>query len=158
MKAKIYLNLLVTLVVFSFVLCDKSNEITKDDESLVFSYQFVVVGRLGGYSKLTINANLTHYVSNYRELQSPEVITNSYETTVKTSKEQWNSLTKAFDLETFKKIKSGSCGACVDATDEIFSVTIDGETYSFTNGRNDVYYQQMQDFFDAVKEIITTLH
>jgi len=130
----------------------------KDDDSLVFNYQFVVGGRLGGYSNLTINSDSTHYVSSYRELQSAEVVTNRYETTVKTSKEQWDYLTKAFDLGTFKKIESGACGACVDATDEIFSVTVDGETYSFTNGKDDVYYQEMKDFFDAVKNIIDTLH
>jgi hypothetical protein len=152
--AMIVACLAVTVI---FAACGKNDDIVKNDASIEFSFQHVVGGRLGGNSNLTISAVSIHYFGSYRELQSPEVITHIFDKTVKTSKKQWDFLTKAFDLETFKKIKSGSCGACVDATDEIFSVTINGETYSFVNGKNDVHYKEMQDFFDVIKEVISTL-
>jgi hypothetical protein len=136
--------------------CRYEFELIKNDASIEFSFQYVVGGRLGGNSNLTICADSIHYFGSYREIQSPEVITHHFDMTVQTSKEQWDFLTKAFDLEAFKKIKNGPCGTCVDGTDEIFSVTINGRTYSFVNGNDDVHYKQMQDFFDAIKEVIST--
>ena len=122
----------------------------EDDESLVFSYRLVVGGRLGGDATLKINAVATHYYANYHDMQTLERLT--YQTTIKTSKEQWDYLTKMFDLETFTKIQDGPCGSCRDAVDEIFSVTIHGENYSFSNGYEDDHYKQMQDFFGTIKE------
>ena len=132
--------------------CIYEFELKKNVASIEFSFQHVVGGRLGGNSNLTICADFIHYFGSYREIQSPEVIWHHFDKTVQTSKEEWNFLTKAFDLETFKKIKNGPCGTCVDGVDEIFSVTINGKTYSFINGYNDVHFKQMQDFFDAIRE------
>jgi hypothetical protein len=149
MKVKIYFNLLITLVVILFASCAKSNEIIEDDESLIFSFH-----RGGSWiglnENLEISASAIHYSISYRELQTSE--RKSYETTVKTSNEQWDYLTNTFDLETFTKIKNGSCRSCVDGFDEIFSAIKDGKTYSFTNGDNDEHYQQMQAFFDSILE------
>jgi len=151
MKVNIYPYLMITLVVILFASCDKSNTIIEDDESLIFSVQY-----FGGWTmideKLEINANATHYSGSYHDREAMK--RKSYQTTIKTSAEQWDDLTKTFDLETFKKITDGSCRACVDGVDETFSVTIFGETYSFGNGVVDEHYQQMQGFFDSMYEQI----
>ena len=151
MKAKIYPNLVITLTVILFASCDKSNEIIKEDDSLIFS-----VHNFGGWASLdetlTINAGATHYSSSYHDREAMK--RKSYQTIIKTSDEQWDYLTKTFDLETFRKIEDGSCRACLDGVDETFSVTIDGKTYSFYNGVVDEHYQQMQEFFDSIYEQI----
>jgi len=158
MKKIIYPNLLLILVGILFLSCSSttnffSTVIIKGYESLTFGYQYVVGGRLGSNTSLKINADTTHYYKRSRVLQSPEIKTYTYETTIKTPDEQWSYLIKKFDLETFKRIRSGRCGTCVDASDEIFSVIIDGVIYSFTNGYDDWNYQEMKDFFDSVKKI-----
>ena len=144
MKMKIYPYLVITLVVILFASCDKS-----DDESLVFSVKY-----FGGWTSIDenfkINANSTYYSGSYHDRETMQ--RKSYQAKIKTSAEQWHYLTKTFDLEAFKKIKNGSCRACVDGVDETFSVTIYGETYSFYNGIVDENYQQIQDFFDAFYE------
>ena len=149
MNAKSYSYLMITLVVILFSSCDKSNEDLKNDESLNFK-----IHRLGGWigldESLTINASSTHYSIHYYDLGTSEL--KSYQTTIKTSDEFWNSLTKNFDLEAFTKIEDGSCRACVDGVDETISVTRDGKTYSFYNGVVDEHYQQMQTFFDSISK------
>ena len=135
--------------------CQKDKETIVDDESLVFSYHCVVGGRLGGNAILEINAGATHYSVNYRDIQTLENVT--YQTTAKTSKKKWDYLIKTFDLETFKKIQNGRCNVCVDGMDEIFSVTINGETHSFSNGYEDDHYKQMQEFFDTIIEQANSL-
>jgi hypothetical protein len=151
MKVKIYPHCLITFIVIIFASCDKSNKIIEDDESLIFSVQYS-----GGWTmideNLKINTNVTHYSGSYHDRESMK--RKSYQTTIKTPNELWDNLTKTFDLETFKKIKDGSCRACVDGVDETFSITINGETYSFYNGVVDENYQQMQDFFDVIYEQI----
>ena len=135
--------------IIMFVSCDKNNEITEENELLVFNFQCV-----GGWSRLNenlkINADSTHYSVSYRELSTGEQ--KSYQMTIKTSDEQWNFLTTNFDLETFKKIENGSCRACLDGYDETFSFTKVDTTYSIYNGNANEYFQQMQDFFDAIFE------
>ena len=147
MKVKICSYLIVTLVVVLFTSCDKSNEKIKDDESLVF-----IIHRFGGWigldENLKINAGATHYSISYHDLGTSEL--KSYQTTIETTDELWDYLTKTFDLETFTKIKDGSCRACLDGIDETMSVIKDGETYPFYNGVIDEHYQQMQDFFDSI--------
>ena len=147
MKVKNCSYLIITLVVVLFTSCDKSNEKIKDDESLVFN-----IHRFGGWigldENLKINAGATHYSISYHVLGTGKL--KSYQTTIKTTDELWDYLTKTFDLETFTKIKDGSCRACLDGIDETMSVTKDGETYSFYNGVVDEHYQQMQDFFDSI--------
>ena len=127
--------------------CDKRNEIIKDDDSLIFSFH-----RGGSWvgldENLTINAGATHFSISYRDLQTSE--RKSYETTVKTSIDQWNDLTKSFNLETFTKIGNGPCRACADGFDELFSVIKDGTTYTFSNGDADEHYKQMKEFFDSI--------
>ena len=144
MKMKICSYLIITLVAVLFISCDKSNEKIKDDESLVFS-----IHRSGGWTRLDenlkINAGATHYSISYYDLSTSKL--KSYQTTIKTNVELWDNLTKTFDLETFTKIKDGSCRACVDGIDETISVIKDGKTYSFYNGVVDEQYQQIQDFF-----------
>ncbi len=152
MKVKIYPYLLIlNLIVVLFSSCGKSNEKTEDDESLIFSVQY-----FGGWTmideNLKINASSTHYSISYHDRETMK--RKSFQTTTKTSEEQWVYLTKTFNLETFKKIKDGSCRACVDGVDETFIVTIDGSTYSFYNGVVDEHYQQIQDFFDKIYEQI----
>ena len=139
---------MITLVVILFTSCDKSAEID-DDESLIFSVQY-----FGGWTMideiLKINAGATHYSGSYHDREAMK--RKSFQTIIKTSDEKWEYLTKTFDLEAFKKISDGSCRACVDGVDETFSVTINGETYSFYNGVIDEHYQQIQAFFDAIDE------
>ena len=134
-----------------FASCDKSKEMIEDDESLIFSVQY-----FGGWTmideNLKINASSIHYSSSYHDREAMK--RKSYQTTIKTSEEQWNYLTRTFDLETFKKIKNGSCRACVDGVDETFSVTINGETYSFYNGVVDENYEQIQKFLNVIYEQI----
>ena len=134
-----------------FASCEKNNEIIDDDESLIFSVQY-----FGGWTmideSLKINANATHYFGSYHDRESMK--RKNYQTTIKTPNELWENLTKNFDLETFNKIKDGSCRACVDGVDETFSITIHGETFSFYNGVIDENYQQIQEFFDSIYEQI----
>jgi len=147
MKGKIYAYLIITSVVIFFTSCDKSNEKIKDDESLIFSiHRFG--GLIGLEEYLKINAGATHYSISYYDLSTNEL--KSYQTTIETTNELWDDLTKTFDLGTFTKIKDGSCRACIDGLDETISVTKDGETYSFYNGVVDEHYQQMQTFFDTI--------
>jgi len=125
------------------VSCDKDNAI-KYDDSLVFS-----IHRWGGWSGLdktmTINAESTHYsLINYI---NPD---KGYQITFNTPEQQWDSLQKAFDLETFTKIQDGGCASCLDGIDETFSVTQDGKTYSIYNGWGDENYKKMQVFFDII--------
>jgi len=147
--AAIVACLIVTTMVSG---CDKKN-VSEEDESLVFSVQYS-----GGWTmideNLKINANTTCFFSSYHDRSTMKRI--SYQTTIKTLTELWNNLTKTFKLETLKKIKDGSCRACVDGVDETFSVTINGETYSFYNGVIDEHYQQMQSLFDSIYEQIET--
>ena len=153
MKTKIYPNLAVTLVVILSMSCSKSNEIIEDDDSLIFSVHY-----FGGWTMidetLTINSGATHYSAGYYDREAMK--RKSYQTTIKTSDEQWDHLTKAFNLEAFTKIKDGSCSACVDGVDETFSVIKNGETYSFYNGIADEHYQQIQGFFDSIYEQLET--
>ena len=142
MKAKIIP--IFVLLVAGFVSCDKDNEI-KSDDSLVFSFR-----RSGGWTglneNLEINSESTHYSISYINPQS------GYQTTIKTSDIIWNELIKTFDLETFKRIQNGACASCVDGIDVTFSVTKEGQTYSFYNGGGDENYQKMQEFFDTIYE------
>jgi len=151
MKTTIFSNLIITLVILLFTSCDKGKEIIEYDESLIFSIQY-----FGGWTmideNLKINESTTHYSGSYHDREAMK--RKSHQTTSKTSKEQWDYLTKTFDLGTFKKIKNGSCRACVDGVDETFSVTINGETYSFYNGIVDENYEQIQEFLDAIYEQI----
>ena len=146
MKVKICSNLIITLAVILFASCDKSNE-----TDVVFNFQ-----REGGWigisENLKISANSTHYSISYHEFGSWEL--KSYEITIKTSDEQWNNLTRAFDLKTFTKIKDGSCRACVDGYDETFSFIKVDKTYSIYNGDADENFKQMQGFFDLIYEQI----
>ena len=140
---------MITLVVILFTSCDNSNEEIKNDELLNFN-----IHRSGGWigldENLVINASSTHYSIRYYDLGTSEL--KSYQTTIKTSDEFWDYLTKTFDLETFTKIKDGSCRACVDGIDETISVIKEGKTYSFYNGVADEHYQQMQTFFDSISK------
>ena len=147
MKVNIYSYLMITLVVILFTSCDKSDDNIKDDESLIFSIH-CFGGWTGLDENLTINSGATHYSISYRDLGTSKL--KSYQTTIKTNDELWDYLTKTFDLETFIKIKDGSCRACLDGIDETMSVIKDGKTYSFYNGVVDENYQQMQDFFDSI--------
>jgi len=144
MKTKILLICVIAITVFAS--CDKNNEVVEDN-SLKFEFQ-----RSGSWigldEKLRITADSTYYSVSYRDLHTLELI--NYETTIKTSKEQWDYLVNIFDLETFTKIQNGHCRACVDGFDEIFSVTQNSEVYSFSNGNDDEHYKQMQDFFDTI--------
>jgi len=121
------------------------------NESLVFSFR-----RFGGFIRLDENLRIsedsTHYSISYRELNNGEP--KSYQTTIKTPDEQWNYLKEIFNLETFTRISNGSCRACFDGFDETFSYAKNGETHSIYNGIADEYYQQMQDFFDSIFEMV----
>lgn len=158
MTIKMYSNLMLVLTAVFLLSCDSISHVvstrkTEDHKSLTFGYRYVVGGRLGSYTDLKINADTTYYYRQSRVLKSPIVEIDAYETTVETSDEQWYNLIEKFDLEVFMEIGSGRCGTCVDGVDEIFSVTVGGETYSFTNGYDDMYYRRMKDFFDLVKKI-----
>ena len=119
----------------------------KENESLIFSFHRVG-GWIGLNETLKINEDFTHYSISYREFGTWEP--KSYQTTIKTSDEKWSYLTRTFNLETFTKIKDGSCRACVDGYDEAFSFTKVDKTYSIYNGNADEHFQQMQDFFDSI--------
>jgi hypothetical protein len=135
--------------VILFTSCNKNTGIVEGN--VVFNFK-----RFGGWNllneNLKITANTTHYSITYRDFSTMEV--KNYETSIKTSDEQWNDLIKTFDLETFTKIKDGSCRICLDGIDETFSVTQNGTTYSIYNGSADKYYQQMQQFFDKIDKQI----
>jgi len=150
MKVKFFPYLIITLVVILFDSCNKDNEMIIDDESLIFNYH-----RYSGWVGLDENLKITTdstYYSIHHDLA--EI---SYQTSIKTSKEQWNNLTKAFNLKTFTKIQDESCGLIYDIPISRFSVTVNGEIYSFYNGECDQYYKQMQDFFDSIFEQIKPL-
>ena len=136
------------LVVAVILFASCNNKIT-DDESLIFSLH-----RGGSWinldENLKITASTTHYSISYHEIGTWEP--KNHQTEVKTSDKQWKFLARTFDLETFKKIKDGPCRSCVDGFETMFSVTINGKTYSFSNGDDDEHYKQMQDFFDAIIE------
>jgi hypothetical protein len=153
MKTKIYSNLIFTLVIILFASCNDESLIFNENEPLIFSVQY-----LGGWGmvdeNLKINASTIHFSSSYYDRIAMKC--KSYQTTIKTSSGLWDNLTRTFNLETFEKIGNGSCRACVDGVDETFSVTKDGEIYSFYNGVIDEHYQQMQDFFDLIFEQIET--
>ena len=142
MKAKIFL----IIIIATLISCDK-NEI-KNDDSLVFSFH-----RWGGWTGLeenmTINAESTFYSIRY--LTNPN---SGYQATIKTSEQQWDSLKKTFDLETFTKIQNGACASCLDGIDETFSVIKDDKTYSIYNA-GDENYKKMQAFFDIINEQLT---
>lgn len=150
MKTKIYFYLVAILTVTTCVSCSKDNE----DNSLVFSVQYSGGGTAVD-ENLTINSDTTSFSSSYYDLTTMK--RKSYQTTIKTSKELWDSLTQTFDLGTFVKIENGSCRACVDGIDETFSVIKNGTTYSFYNGVKNEHYQQMQNFLDLILEQIKTL-
>jgi hypothetical protein len=150
MKVKFFPYLIITLVVILFDSCNKDNEMIIDDESLIFNYH-----RSSGWTGLDENLKITTdstYYSIHHDLA--EI---SYQTSIKTSKEQWDNLTKAFDLKTFTKIQDESCGLIHDIPISRFSVTVNGEIYSFYNGDCDKYYKQMQSFFDSMVEQIKPL-
>jgi hypothetical protein len=149
MKVKICSKLIITLGVILFASCDKNNETVERDELQVFEFQ-CTGGWIGLNENLKISADSMHYSINYHELGTGE--SKNYQTAIKTSDEQWSSLTGTFDLETFTKIKDGSCRACVDGFDETFSFTKIDTTYSVYNGNADEHYQQLQDFFDLFFE------
>jgi len=146
MKAKIFF--ISMLMGAGMISCDKGNEI-KNDDSLVFS-----IRRSGGWTGLdetmTIKRDSTYYSIRY--YTAPQL---GYQRTIKTSEQQWDSLKKTFDLETFTKIQDGYCISCVDGIDETFSVTKDGKTYFLYNGAHDEIYKKMQAFFDIILEQIT---
>ena len=150
MKAKICSNLVITLAVILFVSCDKSSE---TNDNAVFNFQRVG-GFIGLNEKLTIDANTTCYSINYLEYIDGAWKPESFQTTIPTSDEQWKNLTGTFNLETFKKIKDGSCRACLDGEDETFSFTKAAKTYSIYNGDADENFQKMQEFFDIILEQI----
>jgi len=145
MKAKIFFILM--LWVASLTSCDKND--IKNGDSLVFS-----IHRWGGWTGLeenmTINAESTSYSISY--LTNPK---SGYQTNIKTKEQQWDSLKKIFDLETFTKIQDGGCASCLDGIDETFSVTKNGKTYSIYNGAGDENYKKMQAFFDIINEQLT---
>ena len=151
-KVKLNLRKVVALAIClagitTFVSCDKNDEITEDNELLVFNFK-----RAGGWiglnENLEINADSTHYSISYHELGTWDP--KSYQMTIKTSDEQWNYLIRTFNLETFTRIEDGSCRACVDGYDETFTFTRVDSTYSIYNGDSDENFQQMQDFFDSI--------
>ena len=121
----------------------------KEDDSLIFSY-FYGSAWVGLDENLKITADSTYY-SFHHDLSGE-----SFKTSIKTSKEQWDNLTRTFNLEIFRKIQNESCGKAdgyerpTDLPTTGFSVTINGENYSFYNGECDEYYKQMQDFFSLI--------
>ena len=147
-KVKICSNKIIILIVILFISCDKSNEKTKNDEFLIFSYH-----RGGGWNglieDLEIKADSTHYSISYLESFDARKI-KSYQTTIKTSDKQWNYLTRTFNLENFSKIKDGRCRACGDGYDEMFSVTKIDTTYSIYNGDADKHFLLMRGFFNSI--------
>jgi len=150
MKVKFFPYLIITLVVILFASCSKDNEMIIDDESLIFNYH-CYSGWVGLDENLKITTDSTYYSINH------DLAEISYQTSIKTSKEQWNNLTKAFNLKTFTNIQDESCGLIYDIPISRFSVTVNGKIYSFYNGECDKYYKQMQDFFDSIFEQIKPL-
>ena len=149
MKKSVFVHYLIIAVIL-FASCNKSAEIT-DDESLIFNYHRGS-GWVGLDENLKITADSTYYSISH------DLAGISYQTSVKTSKEQWEQLTKTFRFSTFTKIKDESCGYIYDSPIVRFSVTINDETYSFYNGYCDKYYKQMEDFFDTILEQANTLN
>jgi len=147
-KLVFILNLIIAVILFAS--CNKGAEIT-DDESLIFSYHRGS-GWVGLDENLKITADSTYY-SIYHDLAGI-----TYQTSIKTSKEHWDYLTKTFNLKTFTKIQDESCGYIYDLPIVRFSVTINGDTYSFYNGSCDKYYKQMENFFDVILEQANTLN
>lgn len=140
--------LIIPLLAVLFASCDKTGEaIVNENESLSFYYH-----RYGSFSglneKFKITADSIYYSISYHNLHPLELI--SYETQIQTPNELWNSLTQSFNWETFTKIQTGPCRACLDGLNEEFSVTKSDMIYTFTNGNDDKHYKQMQDFFDAM--------
>ncbi|MDR0793860.1 MAG: hypothetical protein LBE82_11175 [Chitinophagaceae bacterium] len=151
MKRKFFPFLIITLAVILFGSCRKSNGVINGNGQFPFSFQ-----QVGGWSGLNENLKIsttsTYYSISYNDLNTGKA--KNYETTIRTPDELWNNLTKTFDLGTFIQIKDGDCRSCVDGTDEIFSYTNLGKTYSVYNGDADKNFQQMQDFFNLMYEQI----
>jgi hypothetical protein len=145
MKVKIHLDLIITLVVILFVSCDKNNEKTHDDEPLIISYR-CSSGWVGLDENLKITPDSTYY-SIFHDLA--EI---NYQSSVKTTKEQWNNLINTFNFRTFTKIQNESCEIIYDAPVNRFSVTVNGEIHSFYNGECDKNFLQMRGFFDLILE------
>jgi len=143
MKVKICFNLMLVFAIIFFVSCEKDNEPTGNNDLVLFEFH-----RFGGWfglnETLRIDADFTHYSISYANRGE------SFHTTVKTSAEQWNSLTRDFDLETFRKIENGSCRACRDGFDEKFSLIQSNTIYFIYNADDDKHFKQMQNFFDAI--------
>ena len=150
MKGKIYFSLVLAFLAVSFVSCDRENEI-KDDTSLIFSFHTTF--QAGEVVNLKINANLTHSTVPRRQ------------TTIRTNVEQWEYLKNAFDLEAFKNIGEGEEPEeiIVGSRNKVFTVTIDDETYTFTqyaslNYKNDENFQKMIPFFNAIRNLAWSFH
>jgi len=141
-----HIMLATTLLMLAGGVVSCNDKEIKDDKSLIFTHHFFS-NWVGLDEKLEINANLTHY--SYRH----EVAEISYRASVRTPKEQWENLTRAFNLEIFTKIPDGSCPLMFDAPTSRFSVFINGEIYSIDNPAHDnKYTKQMQDFFNLIGE------
>ena len=150
---KIFYLILSVIISLVFTTCDKQSikDENIEDESLVYSVQY-----FGGWTSidevLKISEKTTYFSSSYYSRDKMKRV--SYQITKKTPKEIWDNLNKTYKLETFKKIKDGSCSACLDGVDETFTVTLFSKTYSLYNGVKDENYKQMQDFFDLFYEQI----
>ena len=118
-------------------------------------------------NEIVINKFISHFFSNWVGLDETLKITTdsmyysyrhevagiSYQASIKTTEEQWENLTRAFNLEIFTKIPDGSCPLIFDAPTSRFSVSINGEIYSIDNPAHDSEYtKQMQDFFYLISE------
>ena len=156
MKTKIYFSFVLIFLAVSFVSCrcmdieiDNNGDypIKSNISSISFQRSLHPGGGLEG---LSIDANDTHYF--YDRIPG---IVEKFQITVETDAELWDYLRYAFDLYAFKNIGEGEwvelpTGASV----RIFSVTIDDETYSFTNNGfnfdNDENFQKMRPFMNIV--------
>jgi len=102
--------------------------------------------------KLDENLKITADSTYYSFYHGVEKI--SYQTSIKTPKEQWENLTRAFNLEIFTKIPAAVPGSSLFGSPVgSFSVFINGEIYSIYNPAFDSKYaKQMQDFFNLMQD------
>jgi len=139
------LSVILLMLAGGVVSCN-DKEIIRDDKPSIFTYHlFSNMLRLDEYLKIT--ADSTYYSFRHG------IAKISYQTSIKTSKEQWKNLTRAFNLGIFTKIPVDSYPLLFGSPTSSFSVFINGEIYSVDDPAHDSkYYKQMQDFFNLIHE------
>ena len=161
MEEKKCFNLVIAFAaVFLFASCEKN---ISEPEYFQYMYQ-----RFGGpvvvndtiNEWLLITKDSMYYMAVYLDTEKYEVWEPAtiYSATVVISTEQWDFLSRTFDLKTFKKI--GRCKPDSFVAGEFieeFTFLGNGKHYIACHKKTDENFQQMKDFFDFILEQMAEL-